>query len=77
MEFKLNFTKFICIFELSLLTKFEILKKCLISCEIANLTKNTQGTVTAHMTWAAYPCVYSGVWRYLQECKDGSPLFYG
>ena len=37
-------------------------------------SKNTQGTVTAHITWAAYPCVYSGVWRYLQECKDGSPL---
>lgn len=24
--------------------------------------------------WAVYPCVYSGVWRYLQEGKDDSPL---
>ena len=56
-------------------TKFEITEKCLISCKIANLTKDTRGTVTAHIMWAAYPCVYSGVWRYLQECKDGSPLF--
>ena len=48
---------------------------CLISCKIANLTKDTRGTVTAHIMWAAYPCVYSGVWRYLQESGMGSPLF--
>lgn len=33
-----------------------------------------RGTGDSSYAWAAYPCVYPGVWRCLQECKDGSPL---
>ena len=55
--------------------KIEIKKrKCLISCEIANINKEYTRYGAVHIQWAAYPCVYSGVWRYLQECMGGSPL---
>nr|DAY95049.1 MAG TPA: G protein-coupled glucose receptor regulating Gpa2 C-term [Caudoviricetes sp.] len=27
------------------------------------MNKYTRGTETAHIQWAAYPCVYIGVWR--------------
>ena len=33
-----------------------------------------RGAEDSSYTWAAYPCVYPGVWRCLQECMDGSPL---
>lgn len=33
-----------------------------------------RGTEDSSYMWAAYPCVYPGVWRCLQECMDGSPL---
>ncbi len=39
-----------------------------------NLTKGYARYGDSSYTWAAYPCVYPGVWRCLQECMEGSPL---
>lgn len=39
-----------------------------------NLTKGYARHGDSSYTWAAYPCVYPGVWRCLQECMEGSPL---
>ena len=50
-------------------------QKCLNPCKIAKQYKEHTEVRSSSYMWAAFPCVYSGVWRYLQGCKESSPLF--
>lgn len=53
----------------------KILRKCLILVEIAKLSKKyIQGIEDgSYIVWAAYLCVYTGVWRYLTSMHGWQP----